>query len=295
MLFLNPRIAFIGSLLLVSALSTSPAYSEETVVTTYITKRQEERESTRFTLTEWLRIRERMKMMDVWLAMFSDPQKDVFAPELGGFFLMQQAKVKIMTPGKTEEGSYTAKEAGGQIYLTNLFTYSTKLRTLNIDLGLEGNIRQTSAFSPSEGSVPPGSRKETLKYFLGNLRIFGKNVQDSSLVIKYGQYFLGSSLTSLTADAVDQNTSGQAAGAELQLYLFRWLGLEGQAIKFGDSTSAFASGERQGLKFLYGPYIEIAVLRLVGGWYKETWSFSKNNIETKTADEGLYAGMRLLL
>src|SRR5258707_569097 len=54
----------------------------DTVVTTYVTKTQDERQSTRFNLTEWLRIKERMKMMDVWLSMFSDPKKDKFAPEL---------------------------------------------------------------------------------------------------------------------------------------------------------------------------------------------------------------------
>ena len=47
----------------------------DTQVTTYVIKTQDERDQTRWTLTEWLRIKERMKMMDVWLAMFSDPRR----------------------------------------------------------------------------------------------------------------------------------------------------------------------------------------------------------------------------
>ena len=53
-----------------------------TTVTTYVVSTQEERNSTRWTLTEWLRIKERTRLMDVWLAMFSNPKQNIFAPEL---------------------------------------------------------------------------------------------------------------------------------------------------------------------------------------------------------------------
>lgn len=290
-------IGFYRLVIVAALLTSSVGLSDggDTVVTTYITKRQEERESTKWTLTEWLRIRERSKMMDVWLAMFSNPQKDVFAPELNGTYLVQKAAVKVIKDGATEEGSYTARVAGGQIFLTNLFTYTTKRRTLNVDLGGEGFIRETEAFKLTSGPFQPINRRETLKYFLGSLRVFGKNIQDSSLILKYGQYYLGSSLASRTVHDLDENVSGQAAGAEMQLYLFRWLGVEGQGQRFGDQSSAFATSSRSGLSFQYGPYIEISILRLVGGWYKEAWTFTKEEKKISTSDEGFYAGIKVLL
>ena len=68
--------------LLVLLAVLAPIARGDTQVTTYVIKTQEERQQTRWSMTEWLRIKERMKMMDVWLAMFSDPKKDKFQPEL---------------------------------------------------------------------------------------------------------------------------------------------------------------------------------------------------------------------
>ena len=64
-----------------------------TTVTTYVVRTQEEREQTRWTLTEWLRIKERTKLMDVWLTMFSDPNKDKFRPAL-------QCSAKLTEPSR---------------------------------------------------------------------------------------------------------------------------------------------------------------------------------------------------
>lgn len=265
------------------------------VVSTYIAKRQEERESTRFTLTEWLRIKERMKMMDVWLAMFTDPKKDLFTPELSGSYQGEQGAVRVTRAGMSEESIVQSHKVGGQIYLTNLLTWTTKMRTLNIDVGGEGFIRETGELtSATTTPIAPG-RKESLKYFMGNLRVFGKNVQDSSIVFKYGSYSLASRFSNLMITDSDTSETGQTGGAELQLYMFKWLGLEGNAMTFGDGKSAFSKDAVTGFRYEMGPYIEVSLLRLIGGAYKETWTFKKEGIETNTADSGYYAGVRLLL
>src|SRR5262245_64424210 len=75
-------LSILVGLVAVAAASSSTTVLADSTVTTYVVKVQEERETTRWTLTEWLKIKERMRMMDLWLAMFSDPKKDKFQPEL---------------------------------------------------------------------------------------------------------------------------------------------------------------------------------------------------------------------
>jgi len=75
------RKSYLLSILLMSNWAPSLQAQGKRVVT-YIEDVQEERKSTRWTLTEWLRIKERMKMMDVWLWMFPYPKKGKFPPEL---------------------------------------------------------------------------------------------------------------------------------------------------------------------------------------------------------------------
>ena len=127
MMILRPTIfAVVISVAFTVATASLPAQAE-TVVTTYVVKTQEERKSTRWTLTEWLRIKERMKMMDVWLAMFSDPQKDrEFRPELN---LVYQQNRGTMTLGDGEGESSSGPMEGysikAQFWLTNLISSTT--------------------------------------------------------------------------------------------------------------------------------------------------------------------------
>ncbi len=58
------RTLYRPSFFLIISFSLVKAVQAETYVTTYVTKVQEQRKSTRWTLTEWLRIKERMKLMD---------------------------------------------------------------------------------------------------------------------------------------------------------------------------------------------------------------------------------------
>src|SRR5690606_22469415 len=117
-------------------------------VTHYVTKVQEERRSTRWTLTEWLRIKERMRMMDVWLAMFSQPKKDSFHPELNLEYGKTQGVLALREgDGDAGESDTAGSEMRGTLWLTNLITASTGLRTLNVDLGIEGFAKDSGAYT----------------------------------------------------------------------------------------------------------------------------------------------------
>jgi hypothetical protein len=285
------------ALLLTCLLSCSAAFSD-TVVTTYVTKVQEERKSTRWTLTEWLRIKERMKMMDVWLAMFSDPKKDDFRPELNLVYGQTRGIMKYTGPSvdANDTADIKAVQAKGQLWFTNLFTGSTGVRMLNIDFGVEGFTRQTEDYEAETQVEYDFSRRIGTRYWAGAFRVFGKNIQDSSLSLKVGQYDSVNTLTLVQTDEtanVRIGRRGMASGAELQLYVFRWLGVEGNYMKFDKATGISNEDSVRGEYYDYLAYVEISLFRFMGGYYGENWNYSSQFGEAKTQENGIYTGMKL--
>lgn len=275
--------------------SAAPDLMAETVVTTYVTTVQEERQATRWTLTEWLKIKERMKMMDVWLAMFSDPKKDQFRLELNLIGGASRGKMSYVAMDRAEDdhGKSTGNFGRGQLWLTNLFTGTTGARLLNIDFGVEGGFRHNKYEATEEG-VPYAYRRDVMNtMYSGNFRIFGKNIQDSSLVLKVGQYNSRNSVANLDGVNKPVTRLGLMLGGELQLYLFRWLGAEANYADFQKSKNASDGWLAEGSYYDYGGYIEVSLLRLMLGAYHEDWTYSKDGAAAKTADDGIYAGAKL--
>jgi len=298
--------------LLTSAVSTmsTPAFSE-TVVTTYVTKVQEERKSTRWTLTEWLKIKERMKMMDVWLAMFSSPKKDSFNPELNIEYSLVRGNIGVKGAGGRENyGSISGNQTRAQFWMTNLVTAATGLKTLNIDFGVEAYGKQMGSYSQSsEKTVAsfaiPGqeqelttesideNRESEAKYYSANFRIFGKSIQDSSLVLKYGQYVNETSIPNLEADQPTKSVKGTMRGADLNLYLFSFLGFEGNYMQYGNAADANQPDGYFGTYYDYGAFIEVSLLRFTLGNYKETGIYSIKDEEVTTEETGVIGGLKL--
>ena len=290
-------------------LTCSPrVYAAETVtqVTTYVTKTQEERQNTRFTLTEWLHIKERMKLMDVWLAMFSDPQKDKFHPELMLSGFATSGKVSYSAAGgEAESGEVLGRTYLGQLWLTNIVSSTFGVRSLNIDFGIEGFLRQSTKFSSSgftgaDGTAAPtpaGSRQVELSSYSANLRVFGRNIQDSSLVLKAGQYTSKNTLIDpVNLAATNSASTGRMVGVDLQLYLLRALGAEGSYVSFGSSGTnegPQASGITRGAYYNYEGFIEVSILRLMAGTYVETWDLTRQGQVVKSSERGYLAGVKL--
>lgn len=271
-----------------------PSAWAQTKVTTYVVKTQEERESTRWTLTEWLHIKERMKLMDVWLAMFSNPQKDKFSPELNLTYSVRRGELTQTANNQSAETE--AAQFKGQLWLTNLISSTFGVRTLNVDFGGEG-FMQRSENSSGQGTAAAGvdysGHNPKTQYGTANFRIFGKNIQDSSLVLKYGQYRRDGHYGFLTATGLPSSFTGLVAGAELSLYVFRWLGLEGSYLSFGDSTSLGNDAVREGTYYDYMAYIEISLLRFFGGYYNEEWRVKEAGVAYNTQEHGMLAGLKL--
>jgi len=258
-------------IILLLGIAGSTGLSQTRQVTSYIVEVQEERQSTRWTLTEWLRIKERMKMMDVWLAMFSKPDEQRFAPELVFEYSSLRGNLYLQPKDRENERISFDEPLGfqgrAQFWLTNLVSSSTGVKTLNVDLGIEGGRYrllqpEAASYSPDLVGEAPWSEMSyqpfATDWWAANFRIFGSNIQDSSLILKYGGY-----KTSPFA-YTDENKSfgGALAGAETYLYLLSWLGAELDYLRFGNAKGAAGSMERSATMLSYGGFIEIYMLRI---------------------------------
>ncbi len=287
--------------------SAAPAFGagKTTTVTTYVTTVQEERESTRWTLTEWLRIKERMRMMDVWLAMFSDPKKDRFQPELMLSYGATRGDLTYESGGSSQSDGLQSTAGRAQLWLTNLISGTVGWRMLNVDLGAEAYQRETGAFAPetiAATGVPDDLgaldvRKLRTRYYTGNLRIFGRSIQDSSIVLKYGKYESENSIPAANAapssDTTNAALDGIVAGAELQLYFLKFLGAEGNYLQFGNAQSVAGDATQRGTYADYQGFVEISLLRLMAGRYQETWTMERDGEEIQTSEKGFVGGVKV--
>jgi hypothetical protein len=284
-----------------------------TTVSTYVVRTQEEREQTRWTLTEWLRIKERMKIMDAWIAMFSDPNEDKFSPEFNVSFLATKSTMRRKVDDvTTNDGNGSGNTVKAQAWMTNLISSKVGIRTLNVDCGFEAGARDSGILTVGgnnrssilmTASIPAEFPSAKTHWYALDLRLFGQHIQDTSLVLKYGLMTAENSIQlpetqtapELTKKWNSTSASGSMAGVELQFYVTRWLGLEGTAhqyratrVAYGDHTLTGTWGEALG-------FIEIGILRLQAGIYEERWRAVWPETHTDTRENGYVAGVKILL
>ena len=277
-------------------------------ITTYIEDVQEERRSTRWTLTEWLRIKERMKLMDLWLAMFSGPKQPKFAPELMLDYQLLSSDLSLGISDLNNQAEFELKEQTMdtprlQFWFTNLVSATTGLPTLNIDLGFELSRRSYPEAGEDEQGVPVNPialdnglnlrlNAGELDYGTVNFRIFGRNIQDSSLILKAGSYEYKTGI--LAGDQII-NKEGMVAGGESYLYLLNWLGVDGELLRFGNGKGAAGSPELEGQISRYGLFIEIFLLRIGYSLVEESWSFQEEAFDYQSDWKGTAWTVRLSL
>ncbi len=311
----KPKILFGMVTLLAITMIAEPAMSGEktTTVTTYVVRTQEERDQTRWTLTEWLRIKERMRLMDVWIAMFSDPAKDRFSPELNISILQTSANMRRKVDNiTTDDGTSRGHTVKVQAWMTNLISATIGIRSLNVDVGFEAGARDSGMLSTSVGqsstilmsaSIPAELPSARTRWYALDLRLFGKHIQDTSLVLKYGLMTTENSIQLPgTASAPELSKqwnatsgSGSMGGIELQIYLTRWLGIESSAHQYRVTTVAYGDHSLTGTWGEALGFVEIGILRLQGGIYEERWHAAWPEIQTDTREHGYVGGIKMML
>jgi hypothetical protein len=190
------RNIFTLVVLLASLLPASPVRAHE--LYQWANRRQEEKAKTRWTLSEWLETRDRMRLMDLWLAMNSPSPFEFFiggANRLDeGWSVQAAAYATIFGLGfernsETTSGEFLLRVLGNQIQGTNL-TLSLGVRSgelrnayagagLTIYLaryfGLDGSYRRHFAAVPNSAGLANESFELDWGAFIDFkfLRVFG--------------------------------------------------------------------------------------------------------------------------
>jgi len=195
-------------------------------------EKTEKKESSRWTLQEWLAQKERNRLMDLWLAMYS--------PTPYEFFIKGASHSHSTTyePALIAEKSY-------QSYSGGLGAYATIV-------GLEGDYENNAAenYNDLSGSF--------------NLRILGNAVQGTHLILRYGLRTRSGS----TAAGTDFRIGNQFAGADLNLYLTRHFGLQGVYHQYLPADEPNL-GTITGTRTEAGAFIDFSMVRLFGNWFSD--------------------------
>ncbi|MDG0817903.1 hypothetical protein [Bdellovibrio svalbardensis] len=250
-LLLSCIIVFLGAIH-----SPAQAQSRNNWLSSYdFTQRYANREKGRWSLSDWLALKDRNRQMDMWLSM-NAPSPFEFM--IGGSYASYQTDLH----DNTEQKSYTS--------------YSGELAAYAQLVGLSAEYEHNTA--------------ENLTDLAGqfNLRVFGNSIQNSSLVLSYGLRTRDQSTPTAT------KISQQYGQAELQLYIFKYFGLTGKYRYFLPTTNADLGDLNSDLTE-YGAFIDFKALRIFGAYYKESQKSKLAPAITDTLVErsGIKSGIKI--
>ena len=209
---------FLAILTLTTALlppSTPQAQADDVV--TIVVKKEEEKRKNRWSLSEWLETRDKMKVMDMWLALHS--------PSPYEFFFGTQYH---FNDGSTKNENLSLRAAA----YASIF-------------GLEVQ-REFAPVGETHG--------------LFNARVFGYHAQGTNLTLQAGMRF---------RDEPSQHRN-LFAGADMTLYLGRFIGLEGQYRRYFPTIPNHAGANASGVRLEAQGFIDFKMLRVLAGWMSET-------------------------
>src|SRR5690606_13045322 len=110
---------------------------------------------------------------------------------------------------------------------------------------------------------------------------------------KYGQFTSKNAVPYWQDEEEQKSYTGNVAGADLNLYLLNFLGLEGNYLQYGNGQSLKGDDGFKGAYYDYSAFIEISLLRLSVGNYHEAWSFSNQGSQINTTETGFIGGAKL--
>jgi hypothetical protein len=221
-----------------------------------INKKQEEKKQSRWTLADWFAWKERVRVMDLWLAKNSYSSPYEFAIETGA---ANYERYSASTPASRQTGS----------------VYSGKLSAYAGIAGLRAGYESTQ-------------EKDTEWSGSFNLRLFGRAIQDTHLNLEYGLRGVGLDRGSLEKETV-QNQFGAVSMA---IYFTKHFGIEGTYRKYLPANTSL-DRSLEGERSQAGLFIDFAALRIFGEWRKDFREFTSLGIKSGEFREGFGGGLKL--
>jgi hypothetical protein len=198
----------------------------------YFYRAAAQREEKRWTLQEWLETKDRNRMMDLWLALYSSPNP--YEAMLGGAY--KSSTTEVDNP--TSQNQTTS----GDGYVT------AHASIVGITGEYENNVQDK--YRDINGML--------------NLRIFGNSLQNTFLTLHYGQR-----TRTLEGTATDTDYKNQFGQVSLQLYLMKYFGLDGSYRKYVPATEEKLNQEIWGDLSEAGVFIDFKAVRVFGSWYRD--------------------------
>ena len=203
---------------------------------TIIIKKQQKKKLKRWSLAEWLATKNRMRLMDEWLALHSsDTNWEAF---FGGGYAQYDSQI-----GSSAKQTGVNMAGGHLGYYYKIF-------------GVEGSYLNSSDENRSglNASI--------------HLRLLGTGIQNSNITLSYGFRDRKEPLA-----GIDDEAKNQYAGASIQLYILSFFGLKGDYrhfFKANTSNGIALDGHRTEAT----AFFEFSFMRLSLSWFDEPLTLS---------------------
>ena len=223
-------------------------------------KKQQQKKNSRWSLAEWMAMKERNRLMDLWLAQNSHSS-------LYEFFL------------ETQGINYGQYESSTPSNITNRNAYGGTLAAYAGVAGLRGGYEgDTESRTTWHGSF--------------NIRLLGRALQDTHLNLEYGLRGTTIAPPSTQPTAQPENFQNQFGAVSLNLYLTKAFGVEGAYRKILPAEND-RKRTLQGESSQAGIFIDFGLLRVFGSWRKEFHQFDGGGLPNiGEFREGFGGGLR---
>lgn len=218
-------------------------------------KRQSQKDSTRWTLFDWMSQKQKMSLWDQWLD--RNRSANVFELSLEG----SQFNYDLTTQGST----VSEVSESSRIYGVEFWVWL---------LGLKAEFEKVE------------ENRESRSALLG-LRLIGSSLQSTNLIVRMGLQKLENSTAAETWENV-------VASATLRIYFLSFIGLFGEYRHFFESESNL-NQKLSGYRVRSGAFIEWGLLRLFGAYWQEPLELTPSGGAKVTQDrDGVQAGIQLI-
>lgn len=221
------------------------------------TKKAAARENTRWSLSEWMAMKERNRMMDTWLSM-NAPSPYEFSVTIP----YKTFKTENQTAGT--ESSHSS--IGGE--------FAAYAQFFGLSAEYENNSEEK--ISDLAGML--------------NIRLLGNSLQNTNLTLSIGQR-----TRKITVSGSDVNLNQQFGQASLDLHFTKYVGLSGKYRQYLKKDDSSYGNEIQDELTEAGIFIDFKALRVFGSWYQEKEKYNDVNTsaEQKNQRTGIKSGIRL--
>ncbi|MFI5391858.1 MAG: hypothetical protein ACHQYQ_10900 [Bacteriovoracales bacterium] len=231
------------------------AWSQSKDVITVSVERQEAKRRTGWTLADWMDTRRTIALQNQWLAFHTYGDDgilyDFYIGGGVGEFKFTGDQIPTLDEEKQKLYNYF-----GALYVAIL--------------GIEYRYEKSKeVYSQDEGNV--------------DLRLFGTSTQTTVIVAQYGLR----SLNEYQFGIFDQ----QFAGGYLQLYIFRFFGLEGRYRNYFWNTMKDGTMNMRSERWDYGLFLEKSFFRIFGTIFQETFTYQSPDLVQERY--GVNVGLRI--